>query len=255
MEIQHQAREEKIKLNGGLERRLKADLHHSGGRVKNLGSLQLLLPRNLLCSFGEVILAVVIIFDEEDSEWPKCDATEESDGVYNEFDVAVEHGFDTPALRHLVDNLGSFGNQGVVMTRGEKFVNKEGPGDEDEKESIAELGMRIHSIGETGEANILSFVPILFAFLLTLFVYRGISRHANPIVISAARFDILLLTVCRVGQAGVEDQLLPVLLRRELIPVADQDQRVRPNVDCIEDQGEEECGEEEAGPDLATLSL
>ena len=38
-------------------------------------------------------------------------------------------------------------------------------------------------------------------------------------------------------------------------PVSDEDQRVGPDVDGVEDEGEKERGEEESRPDLASLSL
>ena len=81
IEIFNQRWEEKIELNGRLERGLQADLHHPGRGVENLRRLNLLLSGHFLGPLGQVVFPIVVVLDEEDGEGPEGDAAEESDGV------------------------------------------------------------------------------------------------------------------------------------------------------------------------------
>ena len=154
VEIFNQCREEEIELDGWLEGRLQTDLHHSGGGVENFRGLNLLLPGHLLGPFGQVILPVVVILDEQDSEWPECDAAEESDGVEDEAEVALQDGHQSAALSHLLDDLGALRYQSLVVAGGEELVDEERPRDEDEEESVAELGLGVHAVGVAVETDV-----------------------------------------------------------------------------------------------------
>ena len=101
-----QAWQQEVELDSRLKGGLETHLHDSGGgvehlksrivdfdrifRVDHLACLKLLLPCHPLWSLGKVVLAIVVVLDEEHREGPEHDAAEESDGVENESEVAFD---------------------------------------------------------------------------------------------------------------------------------------------------------------------
>ena len=226
VEIFNQCREEEIELDGWLEGRLQTDLHHSGGGVENFRGLNLLLPCHLLGPLSQVVLPVVVIFDEEDGEGPESDAAEECDGVKDEPEIALEDGLDPTTLGHLFDDLGSLNHKSFVMPRGEELVDEEGPGDQDEEEGVAKLWLRVHAMRVAVQTDAAASREVGQAVAA---VVLGLS---NAVVISVARLQVIYIRVwwcwaCDVGglayQSGNNGWKVKIIVNLLLIRLVSSD--------------------------------
>ena len=161
--------QEEIELNSGLEGGLQADLHHPGRRVQHLARLQLLLSSDPLWTLRKVVLAIVVVLYEEHRERPKHDTAEEGDGVEDELEVALDQVEHSWTAGHILNYVGSLGDEGIVVLGGEELIDEEGPGDEDEEEGVAELCMTVHCHREALQLDVAPVRPFVHAVLLKMF--------------------------------------------------------------------------------------
>ena len=87
----------------------------------------------LLLTFWQVELSVIVVLDEEHCNRPEGDTAHKDDGVEDEFEVTGEDGLGTIAHRHLLHNLGASLHQGFIGPWGEELIDTEGQGDKDEE--------------------------------------------------------------------------------------------------------------------------
>ncbi len=254
-------------LYGGLEGGLEADLDPGGGE-EHLRRLDLLLPLGLGLPLGQVVLAVVVVLDEEDGDGPEEEAADEGHGVEDGAEVGAAEGGGALAATHLSDDLAALGHQLGVLPRGEELVDEEGPRDQDEEEGVAELLLGRQGLDDDetkkelrkSEANTAGWKVQRTQQKRVLDPYLWKALYAVEVVLvgggvgGAERPDLLL------AHDGARRPLLQVAAgavdRRRgevaghLAVVADHDEGVGTGVDGVEDQGQEQRGEEQAGPDL-----
>ena len=166
--------QEEVELDRGLEGGLEADLHDAGRRVEHLARLKLLLSSHPLWPLGKVVLAVVVVLDEEHRKRPKHDTAEEGDGVEDELEVALDQVENSRTAGHVLHYVRTLRDEGIVVLGGEELVDEEGPGDEDEEEGVAKLCMTVHGHRKAIQRDVAPIHPFVVAFLRKI-----VRRHTH----------------------------------------------------------------------------
>ena len=105
----------------------------------------------------------------------------------DEFEVALDQIENSRTAGHVLNYVGTLGDEGIVVLGGEELVDEEGPGDQYEEEGVAELCMTVHCHRKALQLNVAPIQPFVLAVLRKM-----VCRHSHSWKIRLNSFTLLV---------------------------------------------------------------